>query len=316
MKTQILTPASVFFQDPDFLAQGWEALFPGHQALNLEIGCGYAHFLAWLAPRFPEQAFVGLDIVSKVLRRAERRLQHHGVNNARLSKQDALLVLKELIPVASLSHLYILFPDPWPKDRHQGRRSLRADTLPLFASRLKAGGRLIFVTDDPPYAEQALSLLEADAHFTACEFPAIEVRTKYEKKWLEQSKTIHRLAYERRSLPSLPDQGTWQPCPEVPRLQLTPWQAEWLQQVPELPYPLVWQQGDWHLKLHRPAASTEGLVFPAVIAESGSLAQHSQLLLNAEGCLQLAPGAYLPYLQRREALLQALGQGLIQGCLA
>ena len=310
----LLYTAETFFDHPDFLASGWESLFPGHSGLNFEIGMGYGHFLAWLAPRFPAQAFVGVDIVSKVLRGAEQRLRRALASQARpnvcISKQDALMMLRELFPPASLDHLYILFPDPWFKERHEHRRMLREDTLPLFASCLKTGGRLIFVTDDPPYAESALALLNASPLFEATAFPEIDVRTKYEKKWLQQAKPIHRLAYARLPQADLPDTGTWRACPRDLCLPLADWQPAHFAALPQACYPLQFAHQGWYFKLHQPEATPAGLSFPLVIAEPRSLAQHSRLLLPPDGQIRIADGPWLPYLQRREQVMQALAAGL------
>lgn len=296
--------------NPEFLAQGWQALFPDKQGLNLEIGSGYGHFLAWLAPRHPEQAFIGLDIVSKVLKRAQRRLDQADASNALLAKLDAQLTLNELIAPATLDHLYILFPDPWPKN--QRRRSLRDDTLPLFASRLKAGGRLIFVSDDPDYSRDARELLDASVLFTATDFPPIEVKTKYEQKWLAQDKTITRLAYTRKPLPDLPDTGHWPGYSGELNVTLPDWSSTKSADLFRRFAPALRDHDDLTLRLHAcyRASFSDTLRLRLILARPGSLAQHTWFDLDAQGRLSPAPGNSLPFLRHREALLQTVSDWL------
>ncbi|PKL74581.1 MAG: hypothetical protein CVV27_19755 [Candidatus Melainabacteria bacterium HGW-Melainabacteria-1] len=302
--------AQDLFLNPEFLAQGWQALFPGHQALNLEIGCGYAHFLAWLAPRHPEQAFVGLDIVSKVLKRAIRRLARSQVGNARLAKLDALHTLRELVAPASLDHLYILFPDPWPKNIR--RRTLREDSLKLFASRLKAGGRLLFVSDDPDYAADAKALLSACPWFEATDFPLIEVRTKYEKKWLAQEKSITRLAFARMASTEWPDQGQWPGYAVNDSWQMPDWKIGRLDQIAAGFEPILLPGEQLSLRLQScyRAATRSALRMRAILAPHGSLAQHAWLELDALGRLAPAKGSFIPFLRQRQHILSLFGQHL------
>jgi tRNA (guanine-N7-)-methyltransferase len=49
------------------------------------------------------------------------------------------------------SELFILFPDPWPKQRHHKHRILRPDFLAKSARRAAADCRLCFRTDFGPY---------------------------------------------------------------------------------------------------------------------------------------------------------------------
>ena len=306
-----LAEARDFYLNPDFLAHGWEALFPGHQGLNFEIGCGYGHFLAWLAPRHREQAFIGVDIVTKVLKRARRRLDKSGADNVILAKLDALLSLRELVAPASLDQLYILFPDPWPKNPR--RRTLRPDTLPLFASRLKAGGRLLFVSDDPDYAADARNLLDADAHFTPVPFPPIEVKTKYEKKWLAQEKEITRLAYARVPVPELPDQAPWPGYAFRVHFQLPDWTPTAIERIYNHFVPTLLQHGPLTLKLDAcyRASSRPALRLHLILAAPGTLAQHSWLELNANGQLAPASDSWLPFLSQRESILGCVANALL-----
>lgn len=306
----IVTHREVMAQ-PAFLKQGWQAWYPEAQALHLEIGCGYGHFLEWLAPRCPDTAFVGLDIVSKVLRKAQHRLA--GIENITLAKLDALYTLRELVAPGSLDALYILFPDPWFKERHQKRRTLREDTLPLFASRLKPGGQLIFVSDDPPYAADALALLEACPYFEKDTFPEITVKTKYENKWLAQEKPIHRYAYRRIEHPDFAHLRTgWQDvsAPLQGQVHLPHTALENAFSLEELP--LTCHQDPFTLKLQRiyRAQHTSTYLVQGVVAEPHTLAQNIWLTLDTTGHLSVPDFAPFPYVQRRQEVFAAWQKAL------
>ena len=60
----------------------------------------------------------------------------------------------------SIDKIFILFPDPWPKKRHQKRRLIQSNFVALLTEKLKPGGILHLATDWKPYAEQMLEILE------------------------------------------------------------------------------------------------------------------------------------------------------------
>src|SRR3954451_4239600 len=54
------------------------------------------------------------------------------IGKVRIVNEDARLLLRTL-PAASIDRAYLLFPDPWPKRRHEGRRFVNPEALDLLA---------------------------------------------------------------------------------------------------------------------------------------------------------------------------------------
>lgn len=289
------------FQSQAFLEQGWQGLFEKEAPLNLEIGCGYGHFLIYMAQKYPEQNFIGLDIVNKILRKVEKRIENAELDNALACKIDANLVLRELFPEGSLDNLYILFPDPWFKDRHQDRRMVRTENLPLFVKALKTGGVLHFVSDDPPYAAQAKELLDSVPEFEPAPFPDIEIKTKYEKKWLKQNKTIARYAYRKKS-PTEPQEWPQQAKANW-ALSLAPNPNTLLKKFK----PNVYKAPDLVLRVKNAYQNplNTHLLFQMVLAEPAQMAHEFFVEVDAEGVLSIPQGSYLPRILGREKVMQA-----------
>ena len=75
---------------------------------------------------------------------------------------DAVALLPERVPHASLAGIRIFFPDPWPKRRHRKRRLVQPAFVALAASRLRPGGTLHMATDWADYAEQMRAVADAE----------------------------------------------------------------------------------------------------------------------------------------------------------
>jgi tRNA (guanine-N7-)-methyltransferase len=122
----------------------------GVSAVWLEIGFGGGEHLAEQAARHPEIGFIGSEVfengVAKLLAEIDRRR----LGNVRLFADDARPLIEALAP-ASIGRVFILFPDPWPKQRHHKRRLVAAPTLDRLAEIMPVRAELRLATDDPGY---------------------------------------------------------------------------------------------------------------------------------------------------------------------
>ena len=88
--------------------------------------------------------------------------------------------------------IFILYPDPWPKARHEKRRILNEKNLSLFLSKLKINGRIFIATDVKNYFDSIYKLFESNVNVKIINFNNIYLRpkkiiiTRYEKKALSK----------------------------------------------------------------------------------------------------------------------------------
>lgn len=119
----------------------------------LEIGPGRGDFLFALAEACPERQIAAVELDQKRYDKLARWVKVRGFANVLLINGDARVVVPECVPQASLSAVYVLFPDPWPKRRHAFHRLLTQSFLRRLAACLKPGGVLTVRTDVQAYAE-------------------------------------------------------------------------------------------------------------------------------------------------------------------
>jgi len=137
------------------LHQELEGALAGREELVWEVGCGHGHFLTAYAAAHPAECCIGIDLVGERIERARRKQRRAGLPNLHFLHGEARLFLEVMPAEARLTRLFVLFPDPWPKLRHQKHRILQAPFLEMVAARAAPGCRLCFRTDYQPYFEEA-----------------------------------------------------------------------------------------------------------------------------------------------------------------
>jgi tRNA (guanine-N7-)-methyltransferase len=130
----------------------------------LEIGFGAGEHLVHQALAHPEVGLVGCEPFVNGVAMALGRIEAAGVGNVRIHDGDARDLI-ELLPAASLARVFLLYPDPWPKTRHRGRRFVSVENLGLLRRAMAPGAELRLATDIADYAEQARAAVAAAPGF-------------------------------------------------------------------------------------------------------------------------------------------------------
>lgn len=138
-------------------------LFGDNRSMHFEIGFGGGEHLAYRADLLPDHGFIGCEPFLNGVAQAPAHIREGTLRNVRLHMGDALEVLRR-VPDNSLSFVYLLHPDPWPKARHAKRRMMNDGPLDLIASKLKHGGEFRFGTDHPIYLRHALMVMQRHRH--------------------------------------------------------------------------------------------------------------------------------------------------------
>ncbi|MEO1793671.1 MAG: tRNA (guanine(46)-N(7))-methyltransferase TrmB, partial [Pseudomonadota bacterium] len=140
---------------PVTLAPDLSARLESNVACWIEIGFGGGEHLVWQAEHNTDVTLIGcepfVDGVVKVLSAIDAAKRR----NIFVHDDDARPLL-EALPAGRLTCAFILFPDPWPKKRHQKRRLVNDAFLDQLARVLAPGAEVRFATDIPDYARSAL----------------------------------------------------------------------------------------------------------------------------------------------------------------
>jgi tRNA (guanine-N7-)-methyltransferase len=139
----------------------YDAVFGRSGPLVLEIGFGMGQSLVATAAAKPETNFIGIEVHKPGVGKLLHSMEERGVDNIRIYCHDAVEVLRDCIPDASLDSVQIFFPDPWHKKRHNKRRLIQTPFVAQLISKLKPGGILHLATDWEDYARQMMDVLDA-----------------------------------------------------------------------------------------------------------------------------------------------------------
>ncbi len=168
----------------------------------LEIGFGNGLSLAQMAADAPELNFFGIEVHRPGVGSLLVQVRRQGLDNVRVSGDDAVQVLEQQIPDDSLHRVQIFFPDPWHKKRHHKRRLIQPEFLQTLVKKLRAGGRIHVATDWENYAEHILEVLcaNSDIRNTADGYapkPDYRPGTKYEARGVRLGHGVWDLVFEK-----------------------------------------------------------------------------------------------------------------------
>ncbi|MCA8895514.1 MAG: tRNA (guanosine(46)-N7)-methyltransferase TrmB, partial [Amphiplicatus sp.] len=171
----------------------------------LEVGFGGGEHLAWQAAQNPRVGVIGAEPFINGVAKLLVHVDEQGLENVRIHFGDAR-PLMEALPDASLSRIFVLHPDPWPKKRHYKRRMISPWFFEESARLLKSGGELRVASDIEDYVRWTLMHAQnaKDFEWTAMRADDWRVRpddwpqTRYEAKSLREGRTPAYLVFRRK----------------------------------------------------------------------------------------------------------------------
>ncbi len=199
-----LSPGAVDWEsNPDRKPLDLAALFQG-KPVWLEIGFGGGEHLIHQAAHNPDIGIIGAEPYINGVAMLLGKIRRAGVENLAVHPGDAR-DLFDVLPDASISRAFLLYPDPWPKKRHHRRRFVTPEHLEPLARVLKPGSIFRVATDIPDYVRQTLEEVPKAGFEWLVEGPndwrepwEDWISTRYEQKALREGRTPHYLTFRRK----------------------------------------------------------------------------------------------------------------------
>jgi len=173
--------------------------------LWLEIGFGSGEHLINQAQLNPSIVFFGCEPYINGVASLLAKIKEKRINNIFIYPGD-VRNLFDVLPSNSIDRVFLLYPDPWPKKRHNRRRFVNPEYLIPLCRVMKVAAQFRIATDVKEYCNHAVQeVLKLD--FILREqnqndfsspwedwFP-----TRYEKKAQKNNKTSYYMTFQKKT---------------------------------------------------------------------------------------------------------------------
>ena len=175
----------------------------GGRPVWLEVGFGGGEHMVHQAAAHPEVGIIGAEPYINGVAMLLGKIRRAGLENLAVHPGDAR-DLMDVLPAASISRAFLLYPDPWPKTRHHRRRFVTPEHLRPLARAMRPGAILRVATDIPDYVRQTLQEVPRAGFDWLAEGPRDWrepwedwLPTRYERKALREGRVPHYLTFRR-----------------------------------------------------------------------------------------------------------------------
>ncbi|MBI5346547.1 MAG: tRNA (guanosine(46)-N7)-methyltransferase TrmB [Chlamydiae bacterium] len=133
--------------------------FPKEQKINVEYCSGNGEWIIDKAKKNPDINWIGVEKRFDRARKIWVKLHNNNISNLFVVLGEAEVFTKFYLQDKVISDIFINFPDPWPKRRHDKHR-LFQDFFVLELRRvLLDAGQSTFVTDDPDTSDRMYQVM-------------------------------------------------------------------------------------------------------------------------------------------------------------
>jgi len=167
--------------------------------IMIEIGCGCGDFLINYAKNNQNSLCIGCDVYKGGILTTIRKILSNKCTNIFLFNDDARLLIDNL-PNNLINEIYILFPDPWPKRKHNQRRIINKEYINILLNKISKDAVIITGTDVLDYQNNIRDIFTSFKDFVIFEeILENEIKNKIEYLWYEKTKYHEKANLEGRN---------------------------------------------------------------------------------------------------------------------
>lgn len=180
-----------------------ENYFHNDNPIVLELGCGKGEYAVGLGKRFPDKNYIGVDIKGARMWTGAKQVVEAGLTNVAFLR-TSIEFIDRLFAPDEVSEVWITFPDPQMKNVNKRLTGTRF--LNNYRNMLKDGGIVHLKTDSPflyTYTDAMVKLNNLPVEVNTSNLynsgladDILEIKTHYEKQWLERGLTIKYLKFQ------------------------------------------------------------------------------------------------------------------------
>lgn len=156
----------------------WDTIFGNSNPVAIEYCSGNG---TWIADKCKDKRinWVAVEWRFERVQKIWSKKKNYGLDNLFIVCGDAQIFIREYLKTASVSEVYINFPDPWPKEKHAKNRLFQPPFIAEMSRTMVQSAPLTVVTDDPPYGQQLVEVVLANSAWSAVH-PFPHYRTEWD----------------------------------------------------------------------------------------------------------------------------------------
>ena len=179
--------------------------YTNNKPLWLEIGFGSGEHLLNQAQLNPDVVFFGCEPYINGVASLLAKIKEKRINNIFIYPGD-VRNLFDVLPSNSIDRVFLLYPDPWPKKRHNRRRFVNPEYLIPLCRVMKIAAQFRIATDVKEYCSHAfqevlkLDFILKEQNKNDFSFPWEGwLPTRYEKKAQKDNKTSYYMTFQKKT---------------------------------------------------------------------------------------------------------------------
>jgi len=179
--------------------------FKNNNPITLELACGKGEYTFGLAKKYKDRNFIGVDIKGARIHKGAKDALTEELHNAAYLRTKIEL-LDHFFASNEVNEIWIVFSDPFPKDRHAKHRLTSPNFLDLYKKICTKDAIINVKTDSELLFNYTLGVLdgkgmkynivERDIYRKGTTIPELtEIQTFYEKKHIEDGRNINYVSF-------------------------------------------------------------------------------------------------------------------------
>lgn len=179
--------------------------FGNDNEIVVELACGRGEYSTGLGAIYKDRNFVGVDIKGNRIWVGSKKARLEGLDNVAFLRTQ-IDHLERFFEPGEIGEIWIVFPDPRPKESDEHRRLTSPKYLEIYKRLIKPGGLIHLKTDNTEFFNYTLHLLESSSEIEDLAYTwqlyvskyatdHHDIKTKYEHQFSSQGHEIKYLRF-------------------------------------------------------------------------------------------------------------------------
>lgn len=185
----------------------WRSEYFGNDnPITLELACGRGEYSVGLASRFPDRNYIGVDIKGERIWKGSSLAVEHNLANVVFLRTN-ILALESFFAPGEANEIWLVFPDPHPRNRDIKRRLTSPRFMGIYKMILAPGSYVRLKTDNPVLYAYTLDELSRrndvrevafsdDLYGSPLQAECFDILTRYEEMFVAEGERIKYLRFQ------------------------------------------------------------------------------------------------------------------------